>query len=114
MAFAASVGEAILLQFQAYAEQAVEKGADVGDAAYEQLLDGLQAAAVPARGFVMAQLLSWREGLLAGLRKQNDAITQRKRAGHINAAPAALPPQPCGSWQQQPAAAHSGARDRTQ
>ncbi|KAI3439023.1 hypothetical protein D9Q98_001435 [Chlorella vulgaris] len=79
MAFAASVGEAILLQFQAYAEQAVEKGADVGDAAYEQLLDGLQAAAIPAGGFVMAQLLSWREGLLAGLRKQNDAITQRKR-----------------------------------
>jgi hypothetical protein len=27
----------------------------------------------------MAQLLSWREGLLAGVRKQNDAITQRKR-----------------------------------
>lgn len=77
--FAAAVGEAILLQFQAYARQAVENGNNAGDAAYEKLLDGLQAAAAPAGQLVMAQLLTWRTGMLTDLGGRNDAVTQRKR-----------------------------------
>lgn len=79
MAFAASVGEAILLQFQAYAEQAVDKGADAGDPAYAKLLEGLQAAAATAGPSVMGQLLSWRSAMLTELGQRNDAVSQRKR-----------------------------------
>ncbi|KAL4428595.1 hypothetical protein ABPG77_008907 [Micractinium sp. CCAP 211/92] len=102
--FAAAVGEAILLRFQAYARQAVDNGANAGDAGYEKLLEGLEAAAAPAGALVMAQLLSWRTAMLTELGGRNDALTQRKRltaealfleaTGRlVGAAPSVLTPQ---------------------
>ncbi|KAL4434374.1 hypothetical protein ABPG75_000815 [Micractinium tetrahymenae] len=102
--FAAAVGEAILLRFQAYARMSVDNGANAGDAAYEKLLEGLQAAAAPAGALVMAQLLSWRTAMLTELGGRNDAMTQRKRltaealfleaTGRlVGAAPGVLTPQ---------------------
>ncbi|PSC67904.1 furry homolog-like [Micractinium conductrix] len=77
MSFAASVGEAVLGQFISYAKLAVESNSNDA-AAYEHVLEGLQAAGA-AGPLVVVQLFSWRTEQLSELKGRNDALAQRKR-----------------------------------